>query len=216
MLDNYKAILFDFDYTLGDSSKGICESFNHALVRTGFTTRREQDICELIGLPLNRMFSALTQLNDEAIFERFREYYIEKADNVMIKGTKIYPGVPQLLKTLQLQGIKLGIVSTKSRKYLKAILVEYDLDHYFNIVIGGQDVNQHKPDPEGILLAINRLLILPNEVLYLGDTTIDAEAAKNACIHFIPVLSGKTVREEFRYYNPSHMLNKIEELLTLK
>ena len=70
-------------------------------------------------------------------------------------------------------------------------------------MLGGEDVPAFKPDPRGLLLALERLAVAPADAIYVGDTTIDAEAAANAGLRFVAVLTGPTTRADFAPYRPS-------------
>ena len=120
-LVKYKALLFDFDFTLGDSSVGICESFNYALAGANFPRATDKEICELIGLPLNRMFSQQTGSQDENIYMKFLDLFRERAKEVVVNSTTIYSGVADLLISLNDSKKQLGIVSTKNRTHLMGI-----------------------------------------------------------------------------------------------
>ena len=85
-------------------------------------------------------------------------------------------------------GAYIGIISTKYRYRIKELLDQHLPSDYFNIIIGGEDVLEAKPSPEGLLLAIKQLDIPKEEVLYIGDSTIDAETAEAAGVDFAGVL----------------------------
>src|SRR6187455_1961174 len=110
MTGSYKAILFDFDFTLGDSSRGICESINYALHGIDNEHATDADINRLIGLTLGRMFEELTGSSDDVLYNRFRSLFNERAEEVVTKHTVIYDGVIPLLTELKHQEKQLGIV----------------------------------------------------------------------------------------------------------
>ena len=86
------------------------------------------------------------------------------------------------------------------------------LTNGFEIVIGGEDVEQHKPHPEGLFEAMKRLECPPETVLYVGDSVVDAELAKRAGISLVVVLSGVTPRSDFAEYSPLAILETVSEL----
>ena len=92
----------------------------------------------------------------------------------------------------------LGIVSTKYRRRIEGILERERLLDSFAVIVGGEDVSQHKPDPQSLLLALDRLGVPAREALYVGDSVTDAQAARRAGVPFVAVLSGTTPREAFR------------------
>ena len=213
MTDKYKAILFDFDFTLGDSSSGICDSVNYALGRMDYAPASDADIHKLIGMPLEMMFNKITGSNnaDEGI--QFKMLFRERAKEVIVKSSTLYENVPQVFIKLQRDGKRLGIVSTKLRMHVQGILDKHECSSYIDLVIGGDDVKQHKPNPEGLLLAMEKLQLKAPEVLYIGDTIFDAEAAEEAGIDFIAVLSGTTEKNAFSRFRFSAILGSVAELL---
>jgi phosphoglycolate phosphatase len=213
MVSHFKAVLFDFDFTLADSSAALCECVNYGLSSLGFSEASENDIIKTSGMTMTNIFRTLSSTTDVDNTQSFIRFFTEKADETMATKTVIYPGVPDLLHSLQASNIKTGIISTKYRYRIEEILARDSFSHHVDIIIGGEDVTSHKPDPQGIGLALERLQLSPAEILYVGDTTIDAETARNAGTSFIGVLSGTTPKEDFYPYNPIAILNSVIELL---
>jgi phosphoglycolate phosphatase len=210
-----KAIIFDFDFTLADSSEGTYQCINYALQELGYDARSLKDIRYTIGLSLENTFIKLTGNTNQELSNQFKKLFIQCADKVMSKKTTIYKTVPKTVKALKGMNIKLGIVSTKYRYRINDILNRYKLKECFDIIVGGEDVIKMKPDPEGILKLIDNLKINKEESVYIGDSVVDAETAMNSGIRFIPVLTGTTKKEEFRVYSPIFYLNKIDEILNV-
>ena len=95
--------------------------------------------------------------------------------------TIIYPWVAETVQALRVTGRRLGIVSSKYRYRIERILAEGGLASHFEVIVGGEDVSRHKPDPAGLLLALQRLGLPAADVLYVGDHPVDAEAAELEC-----------------------------------
>lgn len=213
MTARYKAILFDFDFTLGDSSRGIAESVNFALEQTGHPQATDIQINRLIGHTLRSIFFDLTGSVDDALYSQFRHYFNERAELVVTPSTVLYPGVIEMLIALKAQNKTLGIISTKYRRRLEEILDKFKLADHFSVVIGGEDVKQHKPHPEGLNLAIERLSLSTQEVIYIGDTVLDAQAAGASGIAFAAVLTGTTEPAAFAPYYPVGILQSVSALV---
>lgn len=210
--NNYKAVIFDFDYTLADSSKGVCECVSYSLKEMGYDCPGHEKICRTIGLPLNKVFAGLTDNSQPADAEMFRKLFKERADQVMVDGTIIFNEVRPLFEYLTLSGIKCGIVSTKYRYRIKDVLDRDGLGNYVDIIIGGEDVANFKPDPEGLIKAIACLNLRKEDCLFVGDSLVDAETAKNAGVDFAAVLTGTTEREEFGVYDPLNIIKRLDKL----
>jgi len=101
---------------------------------------------------------------------------------------------------LRQKNIKTGIISTKFKYRITSYLEEYAPEACFDIIIGGEDVLHHKPDPEGLLKAIEYLNVKRDETLYVGDSVVDAETASNAGVDFIGVTSGATTDNELAVF----------------
>ena len=210
--EKMEAILFDFDFTLADSSKGVEECITYGFTMLDLPIPSKQEIFKTIGLSLKDTFLTLAGTQNKKKVEAFSQYFIQKADKVMADLTIIFENVHNVIHLLKNHGFTLGIVSTKFRYRIESILARDNLLHYFDIIIGGEDVNTHKPDPESLLLAINILKLSPSQVLYIGDSITDAETAKRAGISFLPVLSGMTLQETFKKYNTVGIIKTLSEL----
>lgn len=194
----YKAVLFDFDYTLGDSTEGIVLSANAALQKMSLAPQPEEAIRRTVGLSLRDTYRALTGDGDPQAAESFAAFFREKADQVMAESAVLYPSVPPLLKDLRAQGIRTGIVTTKFRYRILQILGKYGLTDSVDCIVGAEDVKEEKPSPDGILLAMKRLGVRKEETLYAGDSAVDAAAAERAGVDFAGVLTGTTPLEALR------------------
>jgi phosphoglycolate phosphatase len=194
---NVEAVMFDFDLTLADSSKGIVECTQHALREMKMREADALSIESVIGLPLRDMFFKLTGTLEPSSVERFSRLFIARADQVMVPMTRIYPEVPILLAHLSEQRIRTAVVSTKFRYRIEAILTANNLRSSVDLVIGGEDVQRHKPYPDAITLALSTLSIPANDAIYVGDHPVDADAARAANVRFIGVLTGSMSRERW-------------------
>jgi phosphoglycolate phosphatase len=117
-----------------------------------------------------------------------------------------------MLDNLKSHGMMLGIVSTKFRYRILDILKRDNLTDYFDIIIGGEDVINHKPDPEGLLKAISGLSVSKTECLYAGDSGADGEAAIRGDVKFAAVGSGVTKLNDLKKYNPVLICKSVTQL----
>lgn len=193
-----RALLFDFDLILGDPTDGIVLSIDHALKRSGHATPDIADIKKTMGSSLKETYFALTSDDDPDRAERSAKLFKEKADDVMVDHTELYAGVKTVLQDLKAKGYKTAIVTTKFHYRIDQILKKYDAEELIDIIVGAEDVKIEKPDPEGVLLAIKYLGVMKEEVLYVGDSLVDAKTAENAEVRFAAVRTGTTTRDDFR------------------
>lgn len=199
-MKQYTAYLFDFDYTLADSSRGIVKCFRHVLERHGHTGVADETIKRTIGKTLQESFSILSGITDPETLEAYRKEYVKEADTHMTVNTFLYPETIEVLTALKQRGAKIGIISTKYRYRIQELLTRHLPDGFLDVIVGGEDVKAAKPSPEGLLSAINHLDCRKEDTLYIGDSTVDAETAQAGGTDFAGVLHGATTREELEAY----------------
>src|SRR5215470_3099050 len=209
-----QAVIFDFDYTLADSSRGAVQCINFALDRMGLPAVEGALACKTIGLSLEDTYLTLTGNQKERAGE-FARLFIEHAEEVMIDLTSVFDWVPDVLRLISVAGLRLGIVSTKYRRRIEAILEREGLRDCFEVIIGGEDVSKHKPHPEGLLAAVQKLSVSSLSTLYVGDSVVDARVAESGSVPFVAVLSGVTPRSHFEIYPAIAILEDLRGLPAL-
>jgi phosphoglycolate phosphatase len=197
MLD-YSTYLFDFDYTLADTEAPILACYRHVLESNGFFGVTDDAIRRTIGLPVADSFALLCGMTEQERLHRYRAEFVRKADEIMVQNTLLYPSVIPVLTKLKERGCHTGIVSTKHRYRIMDTLRKFSIAGLIDIVIGMEDVKEPKPDPEGVLKAVGLLGVKKSDILYTGDSLIDANTAKNAGVSFAAVTTGVTAAEEFK------------------
>lgn len=208
----YTTYLFDFDYTLADSSRGIVLCFQTVLRRHGYTEVTDEAVKRTIGKTLEESFSILTGITAPARLATLRKEYGAEADMHMNVNTFLFEDALATLQTLKKQGARLGIISTKYRFRIQSFLQDKAPADLLDIIVGGEDVSQPKPHPEGVLYAIRQLNVSPEEVVYVGDSTVDAETAQAAGVAFAGVTNGVTTAEELGRYPHLKIMSALAEL----
>jgi phosphoglycolate phosphatase len=207
-----RGILFDFDYTLADSSRAVVEC-----VRVAFDSMRipqppADAIRRTIGLSLPETFRVLSGQDGDTRVEEFRSYFRARSNEIMVDWTEFLPGTARVLEELGRRPLKLGIVSTKYRFRIEATLCRDGLESFFETIVGGDDVAECKPNPSGLVMAAASLGLGVDELIYVGDSVTDAEAARRAQMPFAAALTGPTREEEFDSYSPLARMKTLEEL----
>lgn len=210
---SYQVYLFDFDYTLADSSRGITLCFRHVLERNGYAGVTDEAIRRTIGKTLEESFSILTGITDPDRLAAFKAEYRREADVYMTPNTRLFPETLRVLRTLKERGAKIGIISTKYRFRIHDTMDQHLPADFLDIVVGGEDVSRAKPDPEGLLYAIGQLGVKKKRVLYIGDSTVDAETAQAAGVDFAGVTHGVTTADELAAYPHRRIMDSLTELL---
>jgi phosphoglycolate phosphatase len=210
-----RAVLFDFDLTLADSTRGVIECINYALMKMGLPLAEHQAIRATIGLSLPATLAQLTGLTDLVLAKSFTANFVECADLRMVELTSIFPNASRAVHDLRRAGLKTGIVSTKYRYRIEAILARDGLTGHFDVIVGGEDVVRHKPEPEGLYRAIERIGTSGPDTVYVGDHPVDAMAASAAGIPFVAVLTGNAVRRDFDQWPDTLFIESLPDLLPL-
>lgn len=209
----YRGIFFDFDYTLGDATEAIVAGFLYGLHTMGYETMpTREDIRHTVGLVLKDGFTQVTGERDEDKRTRFAQLYRSVCTPVQIATAKLCDGCEALLEDLHSRGVRLAVVSSKPSAILNEILKARGIFDRFDFVIGPDQVPRPKPDPAGILRTLEVTGLDAGEVLYCGDTVIDAQAAQNAGVDFCAVLNGTTPAQDFETYPHVHIAPTLPEL----
>jgi phosphoglycolate phosphatase len=211
-LQKPEAILFDFDYTLADSSTGIIACSNHALQQMGWPEVSSDQVCACIGLPLDEMFFRFTRCSDPDQGARFRELFTALADHIMLDSTRLYDGVPELLAELGERCIRLGIVTTKYTYRIEQVLRREGLLERFQTIVGSDQVSSPKPDPQGLRKAMSAVATSSEHALFVGDSAADAGAAAAAGVRFVAVTTGTTLAAELESLPVAAILPTVRHL----
>ena len=211
-MKHYSAVCFDFDYTLGDSTDSIVAGFQYGFERLGHPIPDRETVRGTIGYLLEDAYTMLTGDSDPARRAQFRPLFLEVAKERQRRETVLFPGAEELLRALHGHGVKTAIVSTKRGDTIQYIMERYHLLDQLEFVIGSEDVHAPKPDPQGLNMALERMGLKPEELLFCGDTVLDAGAAKNAGCPFCAVLNGTTPAGDFADFHPVHIAPDLFEL----
>ncbi len=208
----YKAVLFDFDYTLGDATESIMAGYAFAFAEMGIPQPTLEQVRSTVGFILEDGYTMLTGDRDESRRARFSGLFREKSHPIQVATTPLFPGALELLDALKRASVATAVVSSKRRKTLCGVLENTGAMSRLSFALGSDDVHAPKPDPEGILLALERLNTRPGEALYCGDTVLDAEAAQRAGTDFCAVLNGTTPASAFDVWPHVHIAPDLNDL----
>lgn len=205
-----KGVIFDLDGTLIDSYQAIYLSFRHAYEKLGLPPLGYEEARKVVGLGLTITFQELLgkERTPEAL-RLFREKYWE----VFPAHTRFLPGARELPGELNRRGIRQAIATNKLGRFSRAIVRHFGMESFFAAVLGDEDVARNKPDPEMLLAAIQKMGLPETEVVMVGDSPIDIEAARNAGIRVFAVPSGTTERAVLEHAGPTKLLDRLTDLL---
>ena len=183
----YKGIIFDLDGTLIDSFSAIYESFNYTMEKLGLQQYAYEDVLKTIGLPLEDVMAGIRGVEDAAHAVRmFRSHYEE----IYLDKTTLLRGVQQVVEKLYHDGYHMAVSTNKLGKYSRSLLDHLGIGKYFKTIVGIGDGLKNKPHPDTIERILSEFRLPKDEVVYIGDSLIDAQTAENAGIHFIGMATG--------------------------
>ncbi len=207
------AVLFDLDGTLIDSIELILHSARHAF--RGREGRVPDDAERLsgVGIPLATMFRryARDEGDVEALIAKYREYQLEHHDRL----TRCYDEVVETVDWLRAAGHPCAIVTSKTGWLARRGLEHVGLAQHFDVIIGCDSCERHKPEPEPVLLALERLGYRADEAVFVGDSVHDMLAGNAAGVATVAALWGPFGREDLAATSPAFWLDRIRDLPTL-
>jgi phosphoglycolate phosphatase-like HAD superfamily hydrolase len=193
-------VLFDLDGTLTDSISTILESFHETFTQFNMRYPGDEVLAAGIGSDLSSLFSSSFP-NDllQTTINTYRDIYLKKQREGKIK---LFPDVRNCLISLSQGNKRMAVVTTKRRTAAEELLQGLQIDHFFEGVVGSEDVQNCKPNPEPILLAMRKLNVSFADSVYVGDSVHDAQAAKAANVFFVGVLTGSGKEDQLKKYGP--------------
>lgn len=211
---NYKVVLFDFDGTIVDSSKGIYNGLRYAFDVHNLPIPSDDVLKKFIGPPLIDSFRDFIELPDALAFQMidsYRAYYNETG----WKEVTVYDGIEAILKELQSAGVKIATASTKPTVFVERILKHVGLAQYFDH-FGGTDFSE-TPSTKTEIIEKGMALLAGNRdnTLMVGDRKFDIIGAKEAGIPVAAVLYGFGSREEFEEHKADFIAADMQELEAL-
>ncbi len=213
MTQNLKAVLFDLDGTLIDSIGLIVDAMHHAF--EGFTGTVPADSAWMagIGTPLYKQLALYARSPEELdiLREKYRAYQFIHHDNVITQ----YPGTSEVLEKLHARGLVMGIVTSKGNELAQRGLDLTGLAKFMPVVIGADSVTKHKPEPEPVLLALEKLGVSASEALMVGDSPHDISSGNAAGVRTVGALWGPFTREQIAVAKPTYWLSNISEFPAL-
>jgi pyrophosphatase PpaX len=206
----FPIVLFDLDGTVIDSGAIILASMRHAVETVLGTAPPDEDLLAAVGGPgLEAQMRALAPDRVEELVRVYRAHNEPLHDEL-----QPCDGMDEVLARLANEGRRLGIVTAKRRATVELAFANVPLGHLFDVVIGGDETVRHKPDPEPLLLALERLGGRAEDAVYVGDSPFDVRAAKAGGLHSIAVTWGKIhARSMLEREEPDAIVDTAEELL---
>ncbi|HSC89043.1 MAG TPA: HAD family hydrolase [Polyangiaceae bacterium] len=204
-----EVIAFDFDGTLADTTAAILLTTQRTVASLDLPPFAPEALLGLIGIPLREALARLgvpAHYSDEAV-ERYRSYFPEAAPTIAL-----FPQVAASVASLRAHGLRLGVVSSRSRSSLHDLVERLGLKSQFEVVLGEEDADEAKPSPALVHALAARIGVAAERMLVVGDTTYDIEMGRAAGALTCAVTYGNHDRARLDTARPHHCLDSLTDL----
>jgi pyrophosphatase PpaX len=204
------AVLFDLDGTLIDSIELILNSARHAFQGRDGHVPSDAEWLTGVGIPLATMFRRYARDDAEvdALIAKYREYQLANHDRLV----KCYDQVLETVDFIRAAGHPVAVVTSKTGWLAKRGLDHVGLGPHFDVIVGCDICQRHKPDPEPVFIALEKLGYEPGEAAFVGDSVYDIEAGNAAGVTTIAALWGPFSREDLTASRPTFFLDRMADL----
>ncbi len=208
-----RAILFDLDGTLIDTVDLILKSFHHTTATHGLPRITDAEWLEMLGTPLRVQFRRFTEKADEIqqLISTYLDYNLKHHDDLL----EHYPGVCDAVRSLREAGVRLGVVTSKMHGSLERGLSLGGYEGLFEVLIGADDVENPKPHPEPVLMALEQLGVGAEAATFVGDSPHDMASGRAAGVRLAAAMWGPFSRDSLEPHEPEYWLERPADLQQL-
>ena len=209
---NYKAVIFDLDGTILNTLDDLADSVNYALSYFGFPVRTIDEVREFVGngiknLILRAVPKGTSEQTAEKVLDCFKSYYKEHS---AVK-TKAYDGINQCILNLKQKDIKIAVVTNKAH-FAAVPLCDMYFPDLIDVVIGEREGVRKKPHPDTVIQAMESIGVVSSDCVYVGDSDVDIDTAKNSGMPCISVTWGFRSRDFLLDNGATTIVDTIEQL----
>ena len=212
-MPDIQTVLFDLDGTLLDSVDLIVDSYHHTLAAHSLPPMTRDEILAGLGTTLYAVFGRITDDKETVAswVATYREYNLAHHD----AQARAYPGVVEMVHQIKAKGRRLGLVTSKNQGGALRGLALMGLTGIMEVIVGADDVEKPKPDPEPVLLALERMGEPPSTTLFVGDSHHDVFSGRAAGVLTAGVTWGPFDRAHLAYAAPDYYCDTPADLLRL-
>ncbi len=207
-MKKFNGYIFDIDGTIISTNELIFASFNHVTQKYLGKTYSDEEIISLFGPTEDEILKEWMKDNYEDARKDYYEFY-EKNHNRM---AKIFPSIEETLSAIKSKNLPLGIFTGKGRLSTVISLKAINVYDYFDLIITGDDVENHKPSPEGIMKFVDYFKLEPERVLMIGDAPSDIIAANKAGVKIASVLWDSYAKDKVLKMGSDYIFHNTQEL----
>ena len=210
-----KLVIFDLDGTLLNTIEDLAQSANYALEKNEFATHSMASYPFFVGNGVRRLITRVLpedHRDDETVnrlLKDFTEYYNEHCTQY----TRPYDGMPELLSDLHDMGVRMAVASNKYQQAVDKIISHYFPDINFVAVEGQHEGVNIKPDPSVVFSILAKAQVAKADTLYVGDSGVDMETARRACVDSVGVTWGFRPEKELNEYHANCIVNRPLDIL---
>lgn len=208
-------VIFDLDGTLLDTLDDLSNSVNYALYQHGLPQRTQAEVRRFLGNGIQSLMrqsvgqDTLSEADFDTVFRTFRAHYVEHC----LDRTQPFPGIISMLQQLQAHGIKMAIVSNKLHEAVQELNRRFFSD-YIDIAVGESATVRRKPNPDAVHCALEQLGSRREEALYVGDSEVDWQTARNAGLRVVLVEWGFRDADFLHTFSPVSFFARTADELT--
>jgi HAD superfamily hydrolase (TIGR01509 family) len=207
-LNKFDGIIFDIDGTIVKSNELIFATFNHVTEKFLDKTVTPEEIIALFGPTEGVIIEQLFKDNYDEVMMNYYNFYKENHG----KMARVFDGITELIDELKKRDVLLSIYTGKGKGSTEITLEELGIRDKFDMVVTGDDIEDHKPSPEGVDIFVNKYNLNRERVLMIGDAPPDVKAAKSTGIKIASVLWDSYAKEEVLKMESDYYFNTVEEL----
>ncbi len=180
-MNKINTVIFDFDGTIADTNRLIIDSWQEVFRRETGKEADEAMLTATFGEALDETMHRWFGDRSEECLKIYREFQ----QNIFLERITLFPGMRELLLKLKGEGYKLAVATSRKKDSTIRALVKFDFLDTFDAIVTCDDVTKHKPHPETVLVALEKLGSKPEEAVMIGDSIYDIMCGKNAGTHTI-------------------------------
>lgn len=210
-LRSVNSLLFDLDGTLVDTIRLILYSFRETFRLLGLPERDDREMLLQVGRPLVEQARDIDPARAGEIFDLYQRVYDENYGRLV----REYPGIREALAALRERGYRLAVVTSKRRSNASRDLELFGLAPYCETLVTAEDTENHKPDPDPVLKALEKMRASPREATFIGDSPYDVRSAHAAGLPAGVVGWGPFPREILEKERPDYWIPQPQSLLDI-
>ncbi|HPI37212.1 MAG TPA: HAD family hydrolase [Ignavibacteriaceae bacterium] len=205
----FDGIIFDVDGTLTSSNTLIFESFRHITRKHLNKIITDEEIVALFGPTEEQILRDWFKEKSDTVIKDYFEFY-ESNHHL----ADIYPGMKEILEYIKSKDVFIGIFTGKGRRATEISLKILGIFQFFDLIVSGDEVKNHKPSGEGVNLFIEHFNLDKEKVLLIGDAPVDILAAREAGIKVASVMWDCYAVDRVKQLNSDYYFNTVVELET--